>query len=57
MALKDWNLEANEESGQQKELKTHFELVIRSETEEIALMKANGIKHLHPSLEIREVAE
>lgn len=57
MALKHWNLEANEEAGQQKELKTHFEIVIKSETQEVAIMKANGIKHLHPSYEIREVAE
>lgn len=57
MPYKDWNLEANEESGQQKELKTHFEIVIKSETQEVAIMKANGIKRLHPSLEIREVAE
>lgn len=57
MALKDWNLEANQEAGMLKQLKTHFEIVIKSETKEVAIMKANGIKHLHPSLEIREVAE
>lgn len=57
MALKDWNLEANIEAGQQKELKTHFEIVIRAETQEAAIMKSNGIRHLHPSHEIREVAE
>lgn len=60
MGYENCNLEASEEKGMLKELKnlkTYFEIVIRSETQEVAIMKANGIKHLHPSLEIRECIE